>query len=373
MRVLLTGGGTSGHVTPALAIADIIKAHDPEAEFAYVGTERGIEKRLAEKEGYKFYAVDIRGIQRSLSLSNIKTAYTILTAPSKAKKVIKEFCPDVVIGTGGYVCWPTLKAAADMGIPTVIHESNSYPGLAVRKLEGKVDLILTNFKSTEDYLKNKNKAVNVGNPVRVSFFGGDKKEARRRVGIPDDVKFVVLSFGGSLGAEKLNEAAIHVIKGFASKHSDVMCVHSGGKNFYEDAKRRFADESFDGESRFVLKDYIYNMSDYMMAADVLICRAGAMTLTELAMMRKAAVLIPFPGATDQHQYKNARALADKGAAVLIEEKDLSAEAICTAVERIYSDKEYAAALCRAVSGFASEDTGERIYGEICRMLKAKQK
>lgn len=373
MRVLLTGGGTSGHVNPALAIADIIKARDTSAEFAYVGTERGIEKRLAEKEGYKFYAVDIRGIDRSLSLSNIKTAYTILTAPSKAKKIIKAFKPDVVIGTGGYVCWPTLKAAADMGIPTVIHESNSYPGLAVRKLEGKVDLILTNFKSTEDSLKNRHKAVNVGNPVRVSFSCVDKKEARRRIGIPDDVKFVVLSFGGSLGAETLNKVAVDVIKGFASKKSDVMCIHSGGKNFYEDAKLRFAQAGIDGESRFVLRDYIYNMSDYMMAADVLICRAGAMTLTELAMMRKAAVLIPFPGATNQHQYKNAKTLADKGAAVLFEEKELSGDAICAAVEKIYSDKEYASALCSAVSGFASEDTGEKIYGEISRLLEAKRK
>ena len=373
MRVLLTGGGTSGHVTPALAIADIIKAHDPEAQFAYVGTERGIEKKLAEKEFYKFYAVNIRGIRRSLSPSNIKTAYTILTAPSKAKKVIKDFQPDVVIGTGGYVCWPTLKAAADMGIPTVIHESNSYPGLAVRKLEGKVDLILTNFKSTEEYLKNKTKAVNVGNPVRVSFSEGNKSEARQRVGIPEDVKFVVLSFGGSLGAEKLNEAAVDIMKGFASKKSDVMCVHAGGRNYYEEAKKAFTEAGLDGCSRFVLKDYIYNMSDYMTAADVVICRAGAMTLTELAMMRKAAILIPSPNVTDNHQYKNAAAIADKGGAVLLEEKELTAETICKAVERIYSDKEYRDTLCKNISEFASEDTGERIYGEICRLVKNKAK
>ena len=373
MRVLLTGGGTSGHVTPALAIADIIKAHDPTAQFAYVGTERGIEKKLAEKEFYKFYAVNIRGIRRSLSPSNIKTAYTILTAPSKAKKVIKDFQPDVVIGTGGYVCWPTLKAAADMGIPTVIHESNSYPGLAVRKLEDKVDLLLTNFKSTEDHLKNKSKAVNVGNPVRVSFSEGNKAEARQRVGIADDVKFVVLSFGGSLGAEKLNEAAVAVMKNFAAKHEDVMCVHAGGRNYYEEAKKAFSEAGLDNNSRFVLKDYIYNMSDYMMAADVVICRAGAMTLTELAMMRKAAVLIPSPNVTDNHQYKNAKALSDKGAAILLEEKELTPEAVCQAVESIYSNKEYAAALCKAVSEFASEDTNEKIYGEICRLVKNKAK
>ena len=174
MRVLLTGGGTSGHVNPALAIADIIKSHDPTAEIAYIGTERGIEKKLVEKEFYTFYPINIRGIKRSLSPSNIKTAYTILTAPSKAKKIIERFHPDIVIGTGGYVCWPPLKAAAQMGIPTVIHESNSYPGLAVRKLEDKVDIILTNFESTASYLKDKSKAVNVGNPVRNSFGETDR-------------------------------------------------------------------------------------------------------------------------------------------------------------------------------------------------------
>ena len=373
MRVLLTGGGTSGHVTPALAIADIIKTHDPDAQFAYVGTDRGIEKKLAEKEFYKFYSVNIRGIRRSLSPSNIKTAYTVLTAPSKARKVIRDFQPDVVIGTGGYVCWPTLKAAADMGIPTVIHESNSYPGLAVRKLEGKVDLILTNFKSTENYLKNKSKAVNVGNPVRVSFSEGDKAQARARVGVPDSVKFVVLSFGGSLGAEKLNQAAIAVMKGFAAEHEDVMCIHAGGKNYYEDAKKAFSEAGLDTNSRFVLKDYIYNMSDYMTAADLVICRAGAMTLTELAMKRKAAVLIPSPNVTDNHQYKNAKALSDKGAAVLLAEKELTDASVCEAVERIYSDREYRDALCRAVAEFASEDTNENIYGEICRLVKNKAK
>ena len=148
MKVLLTGGGTSGHVNPALAIADIIKTNDPSAEFAYIGTEKGIEKRLVEKEGYDFYPIKIQGISRSLSFSNLKTAYLVMTAPAKAKKIIEKFDPDVVIGTGGYVCWAPLKAAAEMGIPTVLHESNSVPGLAVRKLESKVDLILTNFKST---------------------------------------------------------------------------------------------------------------------------------------------------------------------------------------------------------------------------------
>lgn len=373
MRVLLTGGGTSGHVNPALAIADIIKSHDPTAEIAYIGTERGIEKKLVEKEFYTFYPINIRGIKRSLSPSNIKTAYTILTAPSKAKKIIERFHPDIVIGTGGYVCWPPLKAAAQMGIPTVIHESNSYPGLAVRKLEDKVDIILTNFESTASYLKDKSKAVNVGNPVRNSFGETDREQARQRLGIPDNVKFVILSFGGSLGAPKLNEAAVAVMKNFVNGHDDVMHVHSGGRNHYEEAAKKFSEEGLEGNPRLVLKDYIYDMSTYMTAADLVICRAGAMTLTELAMMRKAAILVPSPYVTDNHQYKNAKALSDKGAAILMEEKDLSAESICAAVDKVYSNSAYAESLRSSVAEFASADTAERIYEEITRLVKNKSK
>lgn len=286
MRVLLTGGGTSGHVNPALAIADIIKANQPDSEFAYVGTEGGIEKRLVQKEGYSFHSIKIQGIKRSLSISNVKTAYLVLTAPKKAARIIEKFKPDVVIGTGGYVCWAPLKAAADMGIPTVIHESNSVPGLAVRKLESRVDLILTNFTTTAEHLSEKRKVVNVGNPVRKSFDGITKQQARKQLGIPDSVKFVILSFGGSLGAPKINEAAIDVMRGFCTEHGDVAHFHSGGKNYYDNAMQMFAGYSLEKNPRLDIREYIYDMALYMIAADLVICRAGAMTLTELAMMKK---------------------------------------------------------------------------------------
>ncbi len=373
MRVLLTGGGTSGHVNPALAIADIIKAHDPSAEIAYIGTERGIEKKLAENEFYQFYPINIRGFRRSLSPSNIKTAYTALTAPAKARKIIEKFRPDIVIGTGGYVCWPPIKAAAQMGIPTMLHESNSYPGLAVRKLESKVDVILTNFEDTAKYLKGGSRTVNVGNPVRKSFGEISREDARDRLGIPDSVKFVILSFGGSLGAPKLNEAAMDVMKDFASSHGDVMHVHSGGRNNFEEAKTAFMCAGLASNSRLLLKDYIYDMPTYMAAADLVICRAGAMTLTEIAMMRKAAILIPSPHVTDNHQYKNAKALADKGAAIVMEEKDVNARSICEAVERIYSDAAYAQSMRDAVGEFVVDGTDDMIYDEIAKLVKNKSK
>jgi UDP-N-acetylglucosamine--N-acetylmuramyl-(pentapeptide) pyrophosphoryl-undecaprenol N-acetylglucosamine transferase len=373
MRVLLTGGGTSGHVNPALAIADIIKKRDPDSVFAYVGTERGIEKRLVEKEGYKFYPIKIQGVTRSFSLSNVKTAYLVMTAPAKCKQIIRDFKPDIVIGTGGYVCWAPLKAAAEMGIPTVVHESNSVPGLAVKRLETKIDLLLTNFKSTAKGLVRPEKAINVGNPIRGSFGNLTKQEAREKLGIPDSQRFVILSFGGSLGAPKINEAAIDVMRKFTLSHEDVVHFHSGGKNCYGNAMQIFAGYGLCKNGRMDIREYIYDMSVYMTAADLIICRAGAMTITELSMMKKPAILIPSPYVTDNHQYKNAEILAKAGAAVLLEESEIDCDRINAEVERIYSDEALREKMSEAISAFSSPDVDERIYAEITRLIKNKAK
>lgn len=373
MRVLLTGGGTGGHVNPALAIADVIKNNIKGAEIAFVGTKRGIENRLVTKEGYKIYHIEIQGIRRSLSLSNLKTAYYVMTSPHKAKKILKEFKPDIVIGTGGYVCWPTLRAAASMGIPTMVHESNALPGVAVRQLQHKVDKILTNFKATEKLLSATDRIVNVGNPLRSSYGLLTREEARAKLGIPEDIKFLILSFGGSLGAEKVNTAAIDVMRNFVVTHGDTMHIHAGGNNSKAHAEALFKSCGLEGEPRAVLKDYIYDMPTYMAAADLVICRAGAMTLTELARMRKAAIIIPSPNVTDNHQYKNAKVLADADAAILIEESGLDAESICRAVSEIYSNRGKREEMSENISAFANDDAGKRIYEEMTKLIAAKEK
>ncbi len=372
MRVLLTGGGTSGHVNPALAIADIIKEKEPDSEFAYIGTENGIEKKLAEREKIPFYSVKIQGLKRSLSPSNVKTAYLMMTSFAEAKKIISEFKPDVVIGTGGYVCWAPLKAAAKMGIPTVIHESNSTPGLAVRRLKNVVDLILTNFENTSEELDGRSKVVSVGNPIRMKFDGVSKGEARGKLGI-DDSSFVVLSFGGSLGAPKLNEAAIDVMRCFSSKHGDVIHYHSGGKKYYKNAMQLFVGHNLEKNPRLDVKEYIDDMPLYMAAADVVICRSGAMTLTELECLGKPAILIPSPNVTDNHQYKNAKVLADNGAAILISESELNAETVTSAVESIYCDKAKAENMSKAIAKLANPKVGEEIYSYVSRLVKNKSK
>ncbi len=372
MRVLLTGGGTSGHVNPALAIADIIKARDAESVFAYAGTERGIEKRLVDKEGYEFFNIKIQGIKRTLSPSNIKAAYLVMTAPKKAENIIKKFNPDIVIGTGGYVCWPTLKAAASLGIPTVIHESNSVAGLAVRKLESKVDLILTNFASTAEQLRACERVVCVGNPTRNAFSELSKNEARRALDIPESA-FVVLSFGGSLGAPALNSAAISVMRDFSSQTENVYHFHSGGKNYYKNAMEMFAGYNLEKNDRLVLSEYIYDMSKYMCAADLVICRAGAMTLTELAMMKKPAILIPSPNVTDDHQYRNAAVLAEAGAAVIIREENDMEKAVVDAVRDVYADAKKREGMSAAIERFANPCVADEIYEEISKLIVNKSK
>ncbi len=371
MRVLMTGGGTGGHVYPALAIAEMIKTNCPDSEIAFVGTERGIENRLVPAEGYQLYHIQIQGIRRSLSLSNLKTAYLVMVSPSRAKKIIRSFKPDLVIGTGGYVCWPLLRAASELGIPCMVHESNALPGVAVRQLQKRVDVILTNFEETANLLKEKEKIVNVGNPLRRDCGVIDRAEARRRLGIPEDIRFVILSFGGSLGAQRINEAAIGVMKNYSDQREDVMHFHAGGARGFEHAQSMFVGYGLEQNKRLVLKDYIYDMPTHMAAADLVICRAGAMTLTELAMMKKPAILIPSPNVTDNHQYKNAKVIADRGGAELIEEKDLTTQSICDAVARIAEDSAYRAQISEAVAAFAREDAGKRIYEEIRNLLRTK--
>ena len=368
MRVLMTGGGTGGHVNPALAIAEIIKINEPNSEIAFVGTKTGIENKLVPNAGYKLYHIDIQGIRRSLSLSNLKTAYLVLVSPSHAKKIIKEFKPDIVIGTGGYVCWPLLKAAADMGIPTALHESNAVCGLAVKQLKNKVDVIMTNFESTTNSLKAKAKLVCVGNPIACDFGRYTKLEARRMLGIDDSVKTVILSYGGSLGSKRLNEACLEVMRDYSAKDNSVVHYHSRGRIAAEEACKLFEEYGLADKKNIIMSDYIYNMPVLMAAADLVICRAGAMTLSEIAAMKKAAIVIPSPNVTDNHQYKNAKVLSDAGAAVLVEESELDKISIANIVKDVAEDSKRRQAMEEKISDFVRTDVSKLIYKEIRILL-----
>ena len=372
MRVIMTGGGTGGHVNPALAIANTIAQNEPGSEILFVGTERGIENKLTAAAGYPIRHVKIAGFKRSLSLKNIKAAYLAFVSPMKAKKIVREFKPDIVIGTGGYVCWPVLVAASKMGIPTAVHESNAFPGVAVRKLQPYVDAIWLNFAESEKYLTAKDKILRVGNPLRGDFGTVERDDARKKLGIDGKYEHFVLSFGGSLGAEKVNEACLAFMRDYVKKHPEVYHLHACGSIELEEATKMYKDYGLEDCENAKLVEYIYDMPVQMEAADVVISRAGAMTVSELAMRRKASVMIPSPNVTDNHQYKNAKALADKGATVLIEEKDLCDGVLENAVSSLLSDGEKRRRMGEAVYSFSCTDANKVIYEEVKRLVSARR-
>lgn len=375
MRVLITGGGTGGHVNPALAIANTIKQNDPDAVIAYVGTKRGIENKLVPKAGYPMYYVDVKGIKRSLSPSNIKAAYLALTSPIKAKKIIREFKPDIVVGTGGYVSWPVVKAASQMGIPTALHESNAIAGVAVKMLQKSVDRIYLNFEKTGESLScDRAKLMKVGNPILGGFSSMTREEARKKLGIPDKYKYVILSYAGSMGAEKVNDAVLCLMREFTAKHPEVYHIHATGSIELELCTSQFKEMGLDKCENIELCEYIYDMHVRMAASDITINRAGAMTISELAATGKCSIFIPSPNVAENHQYKNAKVLSDAGAAALFEEKELTdgAKPLIEEVEKLLSDEgdELRAERSEKIRQFAVSDANKLIYNDLVKLAQS---
>ena len=373
MKVLVTGGGTGGHVNPALAIANTIREHIPDAEIAFVGTSHGIENVLVPKAGYPLYHIEVQGLRRSLSLGNIKTAWLLLTAMRKARQLVRTFQPDLVVGTGGYVCYPIIRAAALAGVPTALHESNAVPGVAVKMLEKYVNIVFTNFEETASHLKHPEKAVHVGNPMRSEFQSIDYEEARRKLGISGKYRYFILSCGGSMGAERVNDEALEVMKRYSSQHSDVYHVHATGSLEFQAAHAKFEELGLNAFDNVELLEYIYDMPWKMAAADLVINRAGAMTISELALMKKACILIPSPNVTNNHQYKNAHALEKAGAAVLLQEKDLNEGKLAAEVENLLQNRSLRRQMSESIAAFAVPDANEQIFRRLMQLVHSESK
>lgn len=377
MKVLLTGGGTAGHINPALAIAEIIRRNAPGSEIAFVGIRGGKEEDLVPREGYPLYYVRSKGIRRSVTpgaiLSNIGALWLAATSPySRATcDIIRNFQPDIAIGTGGYACWPIMAAAARMGIPTALHESNALPGLAVRKLQGRVDRIWINFEGTAKQLKSQRNVRRVGNPLRGGFGGIPKEEAKAKLGLAPGER-LVLCFGGSLGAENLNRAVLDMMAALAPKHPEVRFLLASGKRDFADCGGLFRNAGLDGQKNCVLTDYIYDMPLRMSAADLVVSRAGAMTLSELGRMALPAVLVPSPNVTDDHQLINANTVADAGAALVAEEKTFGEGTLTAAVEALLADGERLRAMGQAAKRFTDADTDRLIWEDIAALTGGKQ-
>lgn len=371
MRILMTGGGTAGHINPALAIADLLKEKYPDAEFLFVGATGRMETQLVPAAGYPIRTVTVRGFQRRLSLKNIgrniMAAVNVLTASAQSKKIVKEFKPDLAIGTGGYVCGPVLREAIRAGVPTAVHESNAYPGVTVKMLGREGALILLCSEDARRHLPEGVTAVVTGNPLRADFLTLDKQTAREELGL--DARPLVLSFGGSLGAARINEAMTEVLRR-SRECGRLQHIHGAGKAGYAAMKAQLEEMgmplSADG---ITVREYIDDMPRCMAAADLVICRCGAMTLSELPAAGKPAILIPSPYVAENHQYHNAMVLVQRGAAICIEEKDLTADRLWEAVCDATGDPARLGEMSRRVGEAAILDADTRILNAVEELLK----
>jgi len=364
MKVVMTGGGTAGHVNPALSIAQIIKDKEPSSVIEFIGTKDRLEATLVPKAGYKLHTIEVYGLKRSLSLENVKIMYKAYRSFVECKRLLKQIAPDAVIGTGGYVSWPVCRAAASLGIPTFLHEANAHPGFAVKMLDGKADVIFVNFKETMQLLKSKKTSkIHVGMPIDGQFYTLDKKCAREMIGA-DGYKHMVLSFGGSLGAKRINDTILSVLSSYAIRHPEIYFVHASGGRSYSDALESFKELGLDKFSNIKLCDYIYDMPMQMAAADVVISRSGASTMSELAALGKPSILIPSPNVTNDQQTKNAKVFADKGGAVLIPDGELDAKALESELEKLFTDKAYLDDMAKTAKSFSVENTSEIIYKTV---------
>lgn len=368
MHILFAGGGTAGHINPALAVADYIKDKHPDAKISYIGTAKKLESRLVPEAGYDFYTIDVSGFQRKLTVKNIfrniDAVYKVVNSSFKAKKLLKELKPDIVVGTGGYVSGPVLREAAKMGIKTAIHEQNAYPGVTNKMLASKVDSVMLAMPEAEKRLNLKEKPIVTGNPIREQLLKADKDACCKKLGVSGE-KPVVLAFGGSLGARPINEAMAEVI---AQNNGKYRIFHATGKVGHELFFSLLDQKGYKGTDDVTVLEYINNMDEMLAVADLVVCRAGAITLSEISACAKCSVLIPSPYVAENHQYHNAMTLKTNGAADLIEEKDLTGEKLISVIDSILSDKDKLKSMSENARKVAIIDANKRIYDEIMRLL-----
>ncbi|MFZ5965847.1 MAG: undecaprenyldiphospho-muramoylpentapeptide beta-N-acetylglucosaminyltransferase [Bacillota bacterium] len=368
MRVLIAGGGTGGHIYPAVAIANRMKEEIKNVEIMFVGTKKGLESELVPKAGYPFKTITVSGFKRKLSPDTLKSFKDLFVGIVDAARVIKEFKPDLVIGTGGYVCGPVLFIASLLNIKTVIHEQNVIPGVTNRILSKFVHRILVSFEESKDYFNNSNKIVVTGNPIRKDFFLLDKEQCRKDLRI-SETQLVILSFGGSRGAEKLNEMMLKVIKKYNGRE-DVCIIHCTGNNHYENTLRDLNTNQIVLSKNIRIKEYIHDIPQYMAAADLVICRSGAITLAEITAVGLPAILIPSPYVTNNHQEYNARVLEKNGAAVLLLEKDINDKNIVELLNLLLKDKERLKEMGMKSRNLSKMNATDLIYDNIIQLLNA---
>ena len=378
MKLYITGGGTGGHVTPGLAIARYFEQKHPDTVVRFAGSARGIENKLVPREGYPLDTIEIIGLSRSMSpkglAHNLKAARLAVSAVGKAKKLLREARPDCVIGCGGYASFAVVRAAQQMGIPTVLLEVNALPGKVTQMLAKKADRVLVCFEQAEMLLGGGDKVVVTGAPVRGEILSADRKKARARFGLSEDDQLVV-SFWGSMGAKYMNEHMAGTIALECKNNVPYRHVHASGAAA-RDWMPRLAEEqgaALREHPNIELTVYIYDMADRMAAADLIVCRAGAATMGELCMLGRPALLVPSPFVAENHQEKNARALEQAGGCRVLLEKDASPQRLYDEIGELLSDRERLRQMGRDATRLAAHDASEKIYREIMQAVRERQK
>lgn len=363
MKVLFAGGGTAGHINPALAVAGYLREKEPDAQILYVGAKGGMEERLVPAAGFSFRGITVAGFQRKLNWNNVKrnaaAAVHVFTASREARRIIREFQPDLCIGTGGYVAGPVIREAIKMKIPSLIHEQNAFPGVTNKMLSKRANRTMLAVADAQKYLAPSARCVLTGNPVRQEVIRADREAARKKLKL--DGRPVILSFGGSLGARTINEAVAGLLTASA-KTGRFQHIHGygqWGKWFPGLLKEKGVD--LHKHPQFDVREYISDMPDCLAAADLVICRAGAITLSELQAQGRASILIPSPNVAENHQYHNAMAMVNRGAAAILEEKDLTPETLCRKVDELFASPETIRKIGENAKNMAITDANARIY------------
>lgn len=369
MKVIIAAAGTAGHINPGLSIANKIKEEEPSSEIIFIGTQRGLEKDLVPRAGYELKTIDAYGLNIKRPDKLLKT----LKGFREAKKIIKEFKPDVVIGTGGYICGAVITEANKLKIPTLLHESNAFPGKAVKMLLPRTDCVLVGFEDAKERLKKAKKLVVTGNPTKIRDLNYSKEQKEKIIkdlGLTPD-KPILLVFGGSQGAKAINDAVIKIIKNIENKNYQI--IWAPGPVQYDIIKEELQKSDMDIENIANTKiyPYIYNMEEIMNISNLFICRSGAMTINEVSIVGKPAIFIPLPGVSQNHQEHNARVLEKLGAAKIILNKDLENIDLNDYVENIIYNKDLLEKMGRKAKKVATEDTLEKIYKEIKQTILHK--
>lgn len=372
MKFIFTCGGTAGHIYPAVAVAGRLRELMPDCEIMFIGAEGKMEMEIVPREGYQIQSLKITNLNRGLSLSslihNIDTLKNVAVSTHEAKRIIREFKPDAVIGTGGYVCYPVLMAASELHIPTAVHESNAVPGLTTKLLSEHVNKIMVGFEESRSFYAHPEKVEVSGTPVRGDFAAHTRDAAREELGLAPDRPLVV-SVWGSLGAGHMNSVILDMIP-LMRGQSDFTLLHAAGGMYYKDFMEKLTAETPDYRELGVdVREYIYDMPRVMAAADLILCRAGASTLSELAYLGKPVIIVPSPNVTNNHQEKNSRVLERAGGARVLLEGDFDAPQLLSLVRELLADEETLRQMSASMASLANPGATDAICGIILDLLK----